>query len=494
MSDILTRLQSLRPFSNGPKLVFPEEGKSFTIQELLFVLGQFHTFLKEKDIKPGEIVAVMSGNNSGMAIAILGIVTYGSIFMPLNPSLTKTEKQKLLSHANPRLLLVQTENDKEVWSSSCQLPFQGKKIEHDTVSILRPGSSGGFLNYTSGTTGMPKGILLSETQAIYNLDEVQKIVKKDHDHVAACFLPLFHMFGVASDLLLTILNGGKVIVLPEFDLARVPAIVRAIREYGINTFSAVPLMYDLFIRMNAGIPYSQLSLCISGGAPLREELRTTFYNKFGTEIVPAYGVTEAVCFCICSLPGSVVPGTAGKPVGIDIAIINDAGEELPFKEKGELIMHGPSVITSGYYEDNRECYITIRGKKWFRTGDLGWRDVEGNFYITGRLKNMVIKGGSKIYLEDIDGLLKEHPRIMDAASLRLENSGTTEIEQFVTFISVNDKSDSEITEKWVRDYIADVLGRQKLPDRIAIIDNIPRTITGKIKYQQLVNLMFENGF
>lgn len=484
MKSILAQIAATAP---GDKLIFPTEDKVLSLEALLAAIGKVHCLLEMHGVRPGDTVALIAGNSSHLVINLLGVLSYGGIFMPVNPNLKEAEMAHLFEHAQPKLVLAADTN-----LLSSQLHPKLINIEDYLRCESHPvdvhsGTNGSVLIYTSGTTGLPKGVLLSEQQICCNLAAVQTFFKKGPGHIAACFLPLFHLFGIISDVLLTLVNGGKVVVLPEFNLGNISLIAKAIAQYQVNTFSAVPLLFDLFVRLKAPIPAGQLHFCVSGGAPLREELRQQFDEAFQTKIIPAYGVSEAVCFCLCSDPEDIKAGSVGFPVGIEAIIVDENGKQAVPHQIGEILLAGESLIQQGYYKDDRECYLHAFGKQWFRTGDLGKQDEAGRFYITGRLKNMIIKGGAKVYLEDVDNFIKNITGVIDAASLKIGEDLGEEIEQFVSFVVLDPERELTLTKLKINELISAALGTHKVPDHILFVENISRTATGKVKFKELQN-------
>ncbi|HHG86446.1 MAG TPA: long-chain fatty acid--CoA ligase [Bacteroidetes bacterium] len=486
MKKFLEILQHWAKRSEAIALHFSEEDASWTYSNLVEELGKVHAFLRFYGVKAGDKVAVLSGNSSEMVFLLLGCLTYNAVWMPVNPGLKQSEVRELIQHADPCLVLFAKGRDKLIPSAWAAMPLESyapfRSTNLEAASHL---SEGGVLIYTSGTTGNPKGILLSERQLLANIQGVQPFLEKGPATIAACFLPLFHLFGVQSDLLGTLVHGGKVVVLPEFDLRQIASLAQAICTNKVNTFSAVPLMFDLLLRFGAAIPFGQLAYCVSGGAPMPPDLKKRFEVHFGTEVLAAYGVTEAACFCLCPRKGIHVNGSVGHPTGIEIAIIDAKGKRVVSGEIGELLIRGESVIQDGYFRDSRNCYLELDGKPWFRTGDLGKQDQAGCYFITGRLKNMVIKGGTKIYLEDIDYFLQGLEEVKEAVCLRLAADSNAGIEGFACFVVRNAESQNSVDAAIIRKKLREALGPDKVAEQVIFLDKFNRTASGKIKTGEL---------
>jgi acyl-CoA synthetase (AMP-forming)/AMP-acid ligase II len=228
-----------------------------------------------------------------------------------------------------------------------------------------------------------------------------------------------------------------------------------------------------------------MRFCVSGAAPLRESTAAEFLAAYKFPIIPAYGLTETTCFATISPPGRIKPRSAGIPAAVTARVTRNDGEEAATCEIGELQLSGESVMQQAYFKSEIECFHGD-DKKWFKTGDLGYRDEEGYIYITGRKKNMVIRGGEKIYLEDVNACLAEMKSLADSASIRFEEDGEDKI---VTFIVPHESV--TVTEFEIRTFIEKQLGRLRVPDLIMFTAGIPRTSTNKIKIRELQELLHQ---
>jgi acyl-CoA synthetase (AMP-forming)/AMP-acid ligase II len=245
------------------------------------------------------------------------------------------------------------------------------------------------------------------------------------------------------------------------------------------------LILDVLTRLGCRLGGGAMRFCVSGAAPLSEPVRERFAEAYGFPIIPAYGLTETTCFCTISPHDAVVPGSAGVPAGIEVRVVSETGAELPPGEIGEIAVRGPSVMAGGYYKGPRDCYLDAGPQAegtWFRTGDLGRLDEAGYIFLTGRKKNMVIRGGEKIYLEDIDRCLADCPGVSDSATIRLGG----DVERIVCFVVP--AAEAPASPHQVLDFIAGRLGRSRQPDRVELRDSIARTATNKVRLGELQRL------
>ena len=441
--------------------------------------------LERHGVAVGDVVALISDNSVDLACALLALLSHGYIAMPLNPKLTTVEMKTLLAHSDARLILAETEGGSagEIGIPTILLRDLGVAAVAETAREpgdgIMDGPGGGLLIYTSGTTGNPKGVLLSGANIAANVEFACAALGLDQHHVTLCLLPLFHTFAFISDLATMAFCGGKAAIIRTFDLARISEIGIAIRASGVRSFSAVPLIFEMLIRMDADLAGSGLRFCVSGAAPLSEKIRLGFKERFGAEIIPAYGLTECTCFCTISQVGGAVEKSAGRPAGVEILILDDSERPLPPMETGEIAVKGPSVFAGGYFRYDLLCY-TEHDPSLFKTGDLGHRDSHGNIYVTGRKKNMVIRGGEKVYVEDVDACIKDLEGVRDVATVK---SGDGSIESVVCFL-VPEKGGNLDLQR-IRRSILERIGALKCPDRFLIVDRIPRTSTNKVKIREL---------
>jgi long-chain acyl-CoA synthetase len=242
-------------------------------------------------------------------------------------------------------------------------------------------------------------------------------------------------------------------------------------------------MFELFLRFGCDLAGEHMQFCVSGAAPLREHTAEEFLQRYKFPIIPAYGLTETTCFATISPPGKIKPRSAGIPAAVTARVAGNDEKEAQPGEIGELLLSGESVMKQGYFKSDVECF-SGEGNKWFKTGDLGYRDDDGYIYITGRKKNMVIRGGEKIYLEDVDACLCQMKSLADSASIRFEEDGEDKIAVFVV-----PQEAATVTDFEVKSFVEKQLGRLKSPDIVLLSAKIPRTPTNKVKIRELQDLL-----
>jgi len=464
----------LTEWSTGEKVSYASFGER---------LNKIASVLRNEGVREGDVVTLISDNSIDMAIMMYGVIVYGAIAKALNPKLTSLEICNIISHSGSQIVFA---------TKRFTLPgYEGPLLDiaayrtqpaDETLDVLRKEldpESGVELIYTSGTTGTPKGVLLSHRNIVHNVRTAIDRLRLDHTHTTVCILPLFHNFAFISDLSTMIFCGGSVVIMEGFDISRLAALEAALLENRVNSFSAVPLMFELFLRFNCRIGTPSMKFCVSGAAPLKERVAIEFREQYGFPIVPAYGLTESTCFCTISPLDNIDNTSCGVPADNEIKIISDDNEELGPYEIGEFIIKGESVMRGSHFRSNDEPFIDPDGT-WLKTGDLGYYDDKRYLHITGRKKNMVIRGGEKIYLEDVDLCLSQLPGVAESSTVSFEEN---EVEKIACFVVLD--GGSKLASFEVLSFLRERIGQLKCPDIIIIQSELPRTATGKIRVGEL---------
>jgi long-chain acyl-CoA synthetase len=471
----------------SPALI--EASTGFTLSHRAFFerLHQVFGLLESAEVAPGEVVTLMSPNSIDMSVMLIGAMAYGAIANPLNPALSAREIDTLLQHSGSRTLFAPPGRA----PSSCPVRVRdlAEYMLHSPplTPLSKRGVSpedGALLIYTSGTTGSPKGVLLSHQNLTANVETAIQWFGLDERHRTLCILPLFHTFGLVSDVLPMLFTGGAAVVSDIFDVTKIKAIDQAIERHQVRSFSAVPLMFDMFLRLGSRLGGGSMKFCVAGAAPLLTRTLADFSARFGFPIIPAYGMTETTCFCTISPPQAIVAGSSGVPARMQVRVVDERGEDLPHGQIGELVARGDNVIRGGYFRDDRGCFLDPQ-RTWFMTGDLGYIDEKGYVYVTGRKKNMVIRGGEKVYLEDLDRCLSRLADVADSATVGVTQGST---ERIVCFIV---RERDTLGEARVMEHLRAEVGDAKSPDRVVFCESIPRTATNKVKIAELQALALE---
>ena len=340
--------------------------------------------------------------------------------------------------------------------------------------------------YTSGTTGKPKGVMLTHSNLYSNAINVWEAFEWKKGPVALLCLPLAHAFGVSvmSARAMSTFKEGYDVLMPWFDPEEV---FQLIERYRVNQFNGVPTMYQMLLDHPAGVRYDtgSLELCTVGGAPMSPELHEAFTRKFRCQIFEGYGMTETspgVTTCRPSIP--LKKGCCGHPYpGVQVKVVDEKGTELQPYEKGEILVSGPNVM-KGYYKMPAETSAVLKGG-WLHTGDIGYLDEDGGLYIAGRIKELIIKGGYNIYPKEVEAALQENPAIQEVSVVGVPHQKYGE--DVVAFAVLREGYNVGAEDLLV--YARSKISKFKCPSAIYIVQVIPKTATGKVKKEELKEML-----
>lgn len=494
-----------RQFPMKPAYYFGEQSSSYA--ELDAAVTKFASGLTQLGVKKGDHVALLLGNSPYFVIGLYGALRAGATVIPINPIYTPDEIGYIINNGDVKTvialdLLVPLAEKMQAHLPNvehfiiCDTP-QGKEsnIDISTLSIypkMKPfthivGSGSlsfeepelddddvAIILYTSGTTGKPKGAMLTHQNIYSNAKDVGDYLKINEDDKVITALPMFHVFCLTVALNAPLMNGGTLLIVPKFSPSD---IFELAEKYQPTVFAGVPTMYNFLFQFEGGNPeaLNSLRLCISGGASMPVALLKSFEKKFKVMVSEGYGLSEAspvTCFNPLDRPRK--PGSIGPSiVNVENKVVNELGEEVPVGEVGELIVRGPNVM-KGYYKMPEETAATIRDG-WLYTGDLARMDEDGYFYIVDRKKDMIIVGGYNVYPREVEEVLYDHPDVVEVAVLGVPdpNFGETVKSYVVT-------KNPELTEADLLDYCAEHLAKYKIPSSVAFLEELPKNTTGKI--------------
>ncbi len=343
------------------------------------------------------------------------------------------------------------------------------------------GTDDAAMIYTSGTTGHPKGVVLTHANILYNSYVAPRFIDLQSSDVSLCIMPLFHVNAQVASMMAT-MQAGATVVLEEMFKPR--TFIKTLKKHRCTTFSGVPTIFNYLNEMKEaeGENLSFLKACICGAAPMPVEVFQTFEKKFGAKIIEGYGLSEGTCVSSLNpLNGIRKIGSIGVPIdGQEMAIWDDDGRSLPDGQTGEIVIKGPNVMKE--YYNNTEATAKSLQNGWLRTGDLGYRDQDGYYFIVGRKKEMIIRGGENIYPREIEEVLFEHPDVQDCAVVGLPDKKYGE--EVAAFIIL--KGGSSADEKEIRSYLRNKIADFKRPRLIEIVTDLPRTATGKIQKNKII--------
>lgn len=532
VSDILD--QAAARFPNGPATIFPTAlgsrlvaGK-LTYRDLEQATNRFANALMQLGVQKGDRVALLFPNSPQFVIAYFGALKAGAVVIAFNPLYTEHEIERQLIdcgaetvvtmtkwypaikkvQANTRVTRVIATNIKDYFHPIASLLFtlareekEGFRVKMDPKDysfklMLEHAESGkpkvqispddiALLQYTGGTTGVPKGAVLTHRNLVSNcLQSVAWFTTaQDGKEVTLSVIPFFHMYGMQIAMLLTIFKASALVLFPRFELQQC---LMAIDTYQPTIFPGVPALYIAFINspdVNKHDLHS-VRMCLSGAAPLPQEVQRDFEALSGGRLVEGYGLTESSPLTHANpILGERRAGSIGIPVpSTDARIVNpeNADEVLPPGSIGELAIKGPQVF-QGYWNRPEDSVSTLRNG-WLITGDIARMDDDGFFYIVERKKDMIIIGGYKVFPRDIEEELFKYPKIKDATVIGVPHAKMGEVPKAFVVL----KEGETCTEAEIVDYMSKNVADYKVPRQVEFRDALPKTIIGKVLKRQLM--------
>jgi fatty-acyl-CoA synthase len=443
-------------------------------------------------LRPGDRVATLTANTPEHVEAFFACAKAGLLLLPLSWRLSPHELAYQLDDARPSLLLVEEEHEPladEATAAAAAAPRRER--------LGAPASSGAavevdvsdddplLLVYTSGTTGRPKGAVLTHANCFWTNLSFDLTTGVSQDDVVLQVLPQFHCGGWNVQALLAWWKGATVVLERGFDPARCLELIEAKR---VTTMMGVPATY-LFLAQSPGFAaadLSSLSRAVVGGAPMPETLLETWQER-GVEIIQGYGLTEAAPNVLCLAPEDAIRkrGFAGKPYPhVDTALRDpESGRLLEGPGLGELVVRGPNVF-AGYWE-NEEATRAAFADGWLLTGDWAERDDEGYYRIADRLKDMYISGGENVYPAEVEAVLFAHAAVADAAVVGTPDERWGE--SGVAFVVLHEAG--EATEQELIEHCRASLARFKVPKLVRIVPELPRSGMNKVLKDELKALL-----
>ncbi len=521
-----------RAFQNYPeKVAIHFLGKDVTYRELYESSLKFASYLRNLGIQKGDRVAIMLPNCPQNVIGYYGILYAGAIVVQTNPLYTEREIAYQMKDSGakailsldilyPRITKVIKETELEniiITGIKDYLPFPKNKIypfvqkkqygftvkvEHRGMNHLFPEvmkvgkvekidmpfdfeEDVAILQYTGGTTGFPKGVMLSHKNLISNATMCDSWLYKSKkgEETILGILPFFHVYGMTTVLILSVMLGNRMVLLPKFD---VESALKTIDKQKPTLFPGAPTIYIGLLNHPDIAKYdlSSIVACLSGSAPLPVEVQEKFEQITGGKLVEGYGLTESspVTHANFVWANERIKGSVGVPwPDTDAAIFQvDSTEPMPVGEIGEICVRGPQIM-KGYWNRPEDTAQTMRDG-WLLTGDLGYMDDKGYFYVVDRKKDMIIAGGYNIYPREIEEVLYEHPSIQECVAVGVPDAYRGEtVKAYIVL-----KENEQITEEELNTFCREHLASFKVPRIYEFRKELPKTAVGKILRRSLV--------
>lgn len=487
-------------YPDKPACIDVDGNRSFTYKQINERAQRLANFLNIKfGIKKGERLAILAHNSAEHIVIQAACMKAGAVMVPLNWRLTVPELEHQLNNSQPQLLIYGTSFE------SNAIDAAGKSGVRHLLAFCEDGTHSDYeagieehdsdyepaevyhtdpwtILYTSGTTGLPKGAIITHGMSLYNAINYSLVVGVNHTSVYLCAMPLFHTGGLNNNVNVTIHQGGTLVLCRQFDA---DVVLRLISdpELAVTHFFGVPATYQMLCQHPAfdDADLSRLVSASVGGTPVPLSLHHLWRNR-GVSFQEGYGMTESgpsVFISDLEMPLEKL-GSTGKPVmHCEVRLVDDTGNDVAADEVGEIWIRGPS-ITPGYWDDpeaTRDAFTD----GWFRTGDAARRDPDGYYYIVDRWKDMYISGGENVYPAEIENVLFEISAIKEAAVIGIADKKWGEVGCAAIVL----KQDQQLSEAAVLQHCKGKLAGYKLPKSVVFLDSLPRNAINKVVKDRL---------
>jgi len=485
----------------APFLLAPEPGTTVSFAALRATARSLGAELAASGIAPGDVVSYMLPNGVAAASVFLGAMYGGYVVSPVSLLAQDALIEYTLAHSETRIVFAAPEFVerlrsivKRIRSRAIVRPASSDDLGLDPdagatqpSSLSVASSAPAMLMYTSGTTGKPKGALLSHA----NLVHAGRVVSAEHeltthDRVLSS-LPLYHVNGQCIATIAPLVSGGSVVMPHRFSVSQWWPLVERYQPTWLNV---VPTIIAYLIN-GPDLSASQAKACRtirfarSASAPLPPEHHRAFESRFSISVLEAMGLTEcaSVAFANPLFAARRKLGSPGLPLGMEARVVAPDGTVLDEGERGEIELRGDNVMI-GYHKDPEATGRTLRGGGWLATGDLGYRDADGFYFITGRLKELIIKGGENIAPREIDEALLKHAAVLEAAAVGIPDPDYGQ--EILACVVL--KPGAACSEEELRAHCLADLGRYKTPKRFRFVAELPKGPSGKVQRLKLLDL------
>ncbi|MEX0502761.1 AMP-binding protein [Alphaproteobacteria bacterium LSUCC0719] len=484
-------------------LTSPDTGDTVTWTEAARRSRAIACQLDALGLAKGAPVAVAAQNSIWSTLCFTGITTGGYLATPLNLVAGARVMSYVITHSGVEVILCTDDNRQLIDEALVGIdraitiirldPDNGPEWPAGQTPAAAPrhtpdAATAGLLMYTSGTTGNPKGVILSHA----NLMAAGMNVVDGHgvtaDDTGMCVLPIYHINGLCVTVMGTLMSASGLVMPYRFS---VRAFWQQVYDSHVSWFSAVPTLFAYLLNDDTApqIDRDRLRFSRSASAPLSPEIHRRFEERFGIPIIETMGLTETGAQILSNPmpPATRKIGSPGIAVGNEIIIGDDNQQEVPRGVTGEILVRGANVM-QGYLDQPEETAKTITAEGWLRTGDLGHMDEDGFVFVTGRIKELIIKGGENIAPREVDEVLLEHDTILEAAAFAVPcDQYGQRVEACIRY-----KPNNMVDEATLLAHCIARLGKFKAPERIHVLDDLPKGPSGKVQRLKLYGLVYDD--
>jgi len=487
----------VRSFPEKQFLFSEADGRSFTYQQFSEAVNRAASMLRHLEIKKGDVVSLLMPNSAEYVIAYFACWTFGALAGPVNSLLKSQEMAYVMDNSDAKAILVHSQFLPMIDKIRSEIPtLRGLIIFDDEAKTTREYKTKSerlqpveiatddeaIIIYTSGTTGKPKGCLLTHGNLIANARQISEWLGFTERDRLLTIMPLFHMNAVSVTTMSALYAGGSTVVSPKFSASRFWQIIS---DYEVTSFGSVATMLSMLLStypkgVPEGLKTQQLRFAMCGSAPVPAEVLKRFEETFNCLVIEGYGLSESTCRSTFNPPDTRRrPGSCGLPIGNEMKVVDEDDREVPDNTIGELVLRGENILKA-YYK-NPEATASAFRNGWFHTGDIGYKDADGFYYIVDRKSDMIIRGGENIYPREIDEILYQHPAIAAAATIGVpDDLYGEEVAAFVVL-----KDGASATEEELISFCSERLADFKCPKTVRIVSEIPKGPTGKLLKREL---------
>jgi len=491
MSENLATILTQTAEDHGERIALKFDDTEVSYEQVNEGSSRVAGMLAEKGFEVGDRIAVMLPNVPYFALVYYGVLRAGGVVVPINPQYESSEVAYHLNDSGAKLLFAWHDFSDAAEKGAGEAEVEVISVAPDEFESMigeaeaayevveRDSDDTGVILYTSGTTGDPKGSVLTHGNLQKSTDVVTGLVEMSEDDVILGALPLFHVFGQACGLNGATKLGACLAMIPRFDPGTT---LEVIARDGVTIFQGVPTMYSAVLGHEDRESYdaSSLRVAIVGGQAMPVDTLESFEEAFGIEVLEGYGLSETTAVGTFNQPGERKPGSIGKPVeGVEVRFFDDDGNEVDQGEVGELTIKGPNVMAE-YWNKAEETKEELRDG-WFSTGDLGHIDEDGFVFIDDRKKDMIIRGGENVYPREIEEILHHHEAVEEAAVIGVEDERLGEEVAAAVVL----KEGGDVSAEDLQEYVKGEVAKYKYPRKLFFLDELPKGPTGKILKREI---------
>jgi long-chain acyl-CoA synthetase len=480
-------------FPGHPAVIEGDRSVSYT--EFHEDANRIASALAGAGVRPGDHVGLCAPNSYEWLVFYFGVLKAGAVAITFSHLLTTDEFSRTLADCEPKVLFTTDERLGDLGEHRERSGLELVVCDHGDLSCTRLAERGtpefqtvdrdrhdtAAILYTGGTTGIPKGAMLSHQNIQASVFNVTHYEPSTPDDRALCFLPLSHVFGQIHILGGTVLSGGAVVLMPAFDLQ---GVLETIYRHQVTKFFAVPTIYIRLLRVpELREKMSSVRYCFSAASSMAAEVVREWKAQTGLDIYESYGMTESATMVTYNHYYRHVIGSVGTAVNLVEVQIRDAeGNVLEQGERGEICIRGPN-ITSGYLNNPVETKSAFWGD-WFRSGDIGVLDEDGYLFIVDRLKDMIITGGENVYPREVEEILYTRPEVLECAVVGLPDD---EYGERVTAFIIP-REGRQVDPASLKECLKARVAGFKVPKQFIVVDELPKTGTGKLLKREIREL------